>query len=58
MKARPDFDPGYVDTVNRLFERIEGLLEGVDPKLLPLRVYVGGRCGGAPSRERAAVPRC
>jgi hypothetical protein len=42
MKPRADLDPGYADALRRLFKRIEGLLDGVDRKVLPLRVYVAG----------------
>jgi hypothetical protein len=57
MKPRVDLDPGYVDALSRLFKRIERLLEGVDPKLLPLRVVVAGgaaallHTGVRPSRD-------
>lgn len=57
MKPRVDLDPGYVDALVRLFKRIERLLEGVDPKLLPLRVVVAGgaaallHTGVRPSRD-------
>jgi Nucleotidyltransferase of unknown function (DUF6036) len=57
MKPRADLDPGYVGALSRLFKRIERLLDGVDPKLLPLRVYVAGgaatflHTGERPSRD-------
>ena len=57
MKPRADLDPGYVGALTRLFERIERLLDGVDRKLLPLRVYVAGgaaallHTGVRPSRD-------
>jgi len=57
MRPRADLDPGYLGALSRLFKRIERLLEGVDPKLLPLRVYVAGgaavllHAGVRPSRD-------
>jgi len=42
MSPRADLDPGYIGALSRLFKRIERLLDGVDPKLLPLRVYIAG----------------
>jgi hypothetical protein len=57
MRPRADLDPGYVDALNRLFKRIEGLLDGVDRKLLPLRVCIAGgaaallHTGVRPSRD-------
>jgi len=61
MRARADLDPGYLGALSRLFKRIERLLDGVDPKLLPLRVYVAGgaavllHAGVRPSRDLAAA---
>ena len=61
MRPRDDLDPGYLGALNRLFKRIERLLEGVDPKLLPLRVYVAGgaavllHAGVRPSRDLDAA---
>lgn len=57
MKPRADLDPGYVGALGRLFKRIERLLDGVDPKLLPLRVHIAGgaaallHTGVRPSRD-------
>jgi hypothetical protein len=57
VKPRAGLDPGYVDALGRLFKRVERLLDGVDPKLLPLRVYVAGgaaaflHTGVRPSRD-------
>lgn len=57
MKPRADLDPGYVGALSRLFKRIERLLDGVDPKLLPLRVHIAGgaaallHTGVRPSRD-------
>ena len=57
MKPRADLDPGYVGALSRLFKRIERLLDGVDPKLLPLRVSIAGgaaallHTGVRPSRD-------
>jgi hypothetical protein len=57
MKLRTDLDPGYAGALGRLFKRIERLLDDVDPKLLPLRVYVAGgaaallHTGVRPSRD-------
>jgi hypothetical protein len=57
MKPRADLDPGYVGALGRLFKRIECLLDGVDPHLLPLRVYIAGgtaallHTGVRPSRD-------
>lgn len=42
MKPRADLDPGYVQAVGRLFKRVERLLDDVDPKMLPLHVYIAG----------------
>jgi len=56
MKPRAG-DPGYVGALGRLFKRIERRLDGVDPGLLPLRVYVAGGAaaflytGERPSRD-------
>ena len=61
MRARADLDPGYLGALSRLFKRIERLLDGVDPKLLPLRVYVAGgaavllHAGVRPSRDLDAA---
>jgi len=57
MRLSADLDPGYVDALHRLFKRIEGLVDGVDRKLLPLRVYIAGgaaallHSGVRPSRD-------
>lgn len=42
MKPAAGVDAGYIEAVATLFKRIEPLLEGVDDKLLPLRVYIAG----------------
>ncbi len=57
MRPRADVDPGYLGALTRLFKRIEGLLEGVETKQLPLRVVVAGgaaallHAGVRPSRD-------
>jgi len=57
VKPRSDLGPGYLGALGRLFKRVERLLDGVDPRLLPLRVYVAGgaaaflHTGVRPSRD-------
>jgi hypothetical protein len=42
VKPAAGVDAGYIDAVARLFKRIEPLLEGVEDKVLPLRIYIAG----------------
>jgi hypothetical protein len=42
VKPAAGVDAGYIDAATRLFKRIEPLLDSVEDKLLPLRIYIAG----------------
>lgn len=42
MRPDPRALPGYIEALTRIIQKIVAMLDGVNPKLLPIKLYVAG----------------